>query len=327
MDNCDFLVLSSENPEPLYDPFYSKDVDALVIAENPLHPTKLQKANQKLLELITAFKVLGDIGCESDKLRVIQEIIKLVDADSSLNNSEFASFWAVNDVSFSLYKNLNFGDKVVFMKDMVDSYIMKRHALYGRYGYSDVTLQVKHDSFAHKRSGNQAFHKFEKILISAGISFRVASNYAEFISYDLCVIYPDKSDSLIFDQLLKDKNIPFLWGRNHDGKRPDVCIKCKNEFFIVEHKHMKEGGGGQNKQIAEIIDFISYDDSQYNTSYVVFVDGVHFNKILCKKGDKKSSTQYNRILENLKRCKKNYFLNTYGFEKFVTSVILEKFKT
>jgi len=323
MDNCQLLLLSSQNPESLYDPYYAKDSDALVIAENPLHPTQLQRSNQKLLELITAYKVLGDVG-GGDKNIILSEIIKLLENDSSLNNSEFASFWAVNDVSFSLYKKLSINEKFAFIEEIVVSYIAKRHSLYSRYGYSDVTLQVKHDSFAHKRSGNQAFYKFENIIRSAGITFQVASNFSDYMSKDFCVIYPDKSDSIIFDLLLKNQSIPFLWGTNHDGKRPDFCIKCKDHFYIIEHKHMKEGGGGQNKQIAEIIDFISYDDSDRNTSYVVFVDGVLFNKILCNQGDKKSNTQYDRILENLKRCKSNYFLNTFGFQNFVKSIIIEQ---
>ncbi len=52
----------------------------------------------------------------------------------------------------------------------------------------------------------------------------------------------------------------------------------------MEHKHMKESGGGQDKQMSEIIDFISHKDKK--VSYISFLDGVYFNLLSDKNIDK-----------------------------------------
>jgi len=98
---------------------------------------------------------------------------------------------------------------------------------------------------------------------------------------------------------------------------PDFLIKHKKDIFILEHKHMKEGGGGQDKQANEVISFIGFSEGSPNIHYISFLDGIYFNLFANKKYLKKGKilNQLKNIKQNLKRNKQNYFVNTAGFKK------------
>ena len=98
---------------------------------------------------------------------------------------------------------------------------------------------------------------------------------------------------------------------------PDFLIKDGDDIFIVEHKHMKEGGGGQDKQINEIISLIGFSENNVKIHYVSFLDGMYFNLFTNEKHSKngKLSNQLRNIKANLTRNKQNYFVNTAGFKK------------
>jgi len=79
---------------------------------------------------------------------------------------------------------------------------------------------------------------------------------------------------------------------------------------------MKESGGGQDKQMSEIIDFVSYNEN--NVSYISFLDGIYFN-LLANQNIKFGKPYFQRksIYANLKRSKQNWFINTKGFIKLL----------
>ena len=85
--------------------------------------------------------------------------------------------------------------------------------------------------------------------------------------------------------------------------------------MIVEHKILKESGGGQDKQLTEIIDFVGQDERGVN--YISFMDGILFNEFNNQKKKNKLTTEKNNIVGNLKRCPYNYFVNEYGFRKVI----------
>lgn len=100
---------------------------------------------------------------------------------------------------------------------------------------------------------------------------------------------------------------------------PDAIFKFNNIIYIVEHKHLKEGGGGQDKQLLEIIDLIKY--SEDGVRYISYFDGMYFNSLINPKSTVKINTVKNDIINNLTKCPNNFFVNTMGFEK-----ILKDFK-
>ncbi|MDI9312397.1 MAG: hypothetical protein QM535_19460 [Limnohabitans sp.] len=88
----------------------------------------------------------------------------------------------------------------------------------------------------------------------------------------------------------------------------------------MEHKHMKESGGGQGKQMSEIINFISYKDN--GVFYVSFLDGVYFNVIADESFTSgKPFEQRRSIIQNLTNNKQNYFVNTNGFIELINSLL------
>ncbi len=141
-----------------------------------------------------------------------------------------------------------------------------------------------------------------------------------FIKSDKVFIFPDRGDKAFFKQLIEYYNIVFDWSKNHEDKKTDLLFKFGNKIFILEHKHMKECGGGQDKQMSEIINFISYKESK-NVHYVSFLDGVYFNLLV--DGNILSGKQHNQrlgILYYLKNNKQNFFVNTSGFKELLRSL-------
>ena len=146
-----------------------------------------------------------------------------------------------------------------------------------------------------------------------GVPLSTKPELNEFMSVDRAIVLADSTGRILFDSFLKCKALKFEWGPRHENKRPDFLIKKDDSFWIVEHKHMKEFGGGQNKQVNEIIDFVGQSEQHPDIHYVSFLDGILFNRIFIHEGDAKVVVQRSRIINNLKECPNNYFVNTAGF--------------
>lgn len=85
---------------------------------------------------------------------------------------------------------------------------------------------------------------------------------------------------------------------------------------------MKEGGGGQDKQLAELIDLVNYSEpeftaSGFSVSYISFLDGVLFNE-LANPRTPKMKAQRAAIESALETNPENYFVNTWGFQRLIT---------
>ncbi len=72
------------------------------------------------------------------------------------------------------------------------------------------------------------------------------------------------------------------------------------KIFLCEAKHLNTSGGGQDKQIAELIEVISLKEQNKNISYVAFLDGGYSN-VLLRIGDigDKLTTQRKKIKKYL----------------------------
>ena len=105
---------------------------------------------------------------------------------------------------------------------------------------------------------------------------------------------------------------------DEQDKLPDMVFKYADEFYIVEIKNMKGGGGGQNKQIVEVINFIRYAEQNRHVHYVTFLDGEYSN-LLHKSQQRKIRLQREDIVGCLTRNPGNYFVNTAGFMALLDS--------
>ena len=316
MKNIELLNFCKEYPEPFFDLHYSKQARELVISRDKESLNDLQRANALIRRNITALEALLGKNEKAAELKLAAEMVDALEQEG-INNSEFTSYWEVNDVSVSIYRSLQKEDRYKFVLEMAKRYIQDRHSLYSAYGYSDTTLQVKADSFAHKRSGGQGQAKVLAMLAGFRMPLFENPDLGEFIKAGSAVILADSTGRALFDEFVKFKALRFVWGPKHENKRPDFLIKAHDHFWIVEHKHMKEFGGGQNKQVNEIIDFVGQSEKQQDVHYVSFLDGILFNRIFLHEGDPKVEAQRSRIVENLSACPNNYFVNTAGFSKIM----------
>jgi hypothetical protein len=180
-------------------------------------------------------------------------------------------------------------------------------------------LQVVADSKAHKANGGAGNKKISDMLLQHGFRYLQSKNIADFAKEDRIFICPDKADNALFMQVLEHYAINFEWSKNHENKQTDFCFKVGDKIFVMEHKHMKESGGGQDKQMSEIINFISYDD---NAHYVAFLDGVYFNILAdMRAASGKPYEQRKSIMEHLQKHKQNYFVNTAGFKELLSDIL------
>ena len=309
--NHALLDYSIQKPEPIYDPAYQKEL--LVIRESPETLNELMKANRSLLDYITAYGVNRQVGNAAANNQIITRMMQALDT-ANINTSEFTSFWECCDVSYSVYRKLGIAEKRQFLERITQEYLARRHALYQAHGYTFTTLQVKADSFAHKRTGDQGSAKTVGILERNGfIAF--SSVPARGGSAPLSYLLPDKGDEKAFRAILRDRAISFPWSRREKGKLPDYALLIRSTTVIVEHKHMKELGGGQDKQILEISHFLQQNDD--NTIYVSFLDGILFNQLFSAGATGKVALQQKEIKEALTQYPRSYFVNTAGFERLV----------
>ncbi len=320
--NLNLFEYSLQNPEPLIDDAYVKSED-IIITANGKKINKLMNSNIELLENISAYRV----SQKSKNKKVLAKIIdniRICLNTTGINHSEFSSFWSVTDVSYSTYKKLSKDEQLQFLEIVVKKYLEFRHPMYLGYGYTHTTLQVSKDAKAHKQSGPLGIKKVGIILNKHGFKALKDLDLKSFSSQPLIYINTDKTGKKLFKEIIKKYNFNFKWGKKSDGKMPDVLFKFKKDIFIVEHKHMKEGGGGQNKQVNEVIQFINYSERSpyFKVHYVTFMDGLYFNFFNNKNFRKKSKipTQVSNIKSALKNNPDNYFVNTAGFKELLNKI-------
>lgn len=320
-NNTELFDFSLQNPESLVDDFYIKD-RGLIISGAPDSPNQLMRINRELLDNITAYRVATSQGNEEMRTGILQTVQTLMQ-NKGLNFSEFTSFWAVVDVSYSLYKSLPSEDQLKFLASVIEKYLEMRHTIYLSHGYSATTLQVGKDAKAHKSSGSLGINKTASILSEYGYAQMTDLTVDAFRNSDMVILFTDKNGKRVFREILRAFQIEFLWSTGHQGKMPDVLFRNGDDLFIVEHKHMKEGGGGQDKQVAEVIDFIGHSEENPNVQvhYVTFMDGLYFNLLTRPPGGNgKLATQIATIRTNLSENANNYFVNTAGFKELLRHI-------
>ena len=315
--NLKLFEYSLNNREPFIDDYYLKSGN-LLISEDPKKPTDTMRNNAALIEAITAYSFVKKHGNNAAVLDAL-EAVRVAVKSKNINYSEFVSFWPVADISHSIFMEMNDRDQLETLEKLVKKYIELRHSIYLSYGYSPVTMQVGKDAKAHKESGSLGIKKVAAMLDASGFQHVDADTPDDFMGKgDKKYIEADKKGKKLFKKLLGAYGIRFLWSNKKEKKLPDILIKYKDHIFIIEHKHMKESGGGQDKQINEIISLISYQEHNPNIHYVSFLDGIYFNLFANEDlNDGKILTQLENIKKYLGLNPQNYFVNTAGFKRLI----------
>ncbi len=257
INNLELFDFSLNNPEPILDDYYLKKGN-LVISDDPKKSTDLMLRNLDLIECISAYSFAKKSNNKSSINDALVSALVLVKS-KNINFSEFVSFWPIVDISYSLFCKLEEDDQKNILKEIMNKYVELRHGLYSKIGYSATTLQVGKDAKAHKESGNLAVYKLSKLLEEKGFCNGDTDDVGTFFSgKSKKYLVADKAGKKLFKKIIKEKGIKFRWSRGKENKMPDFLIRDIEDIYILEHKHMKEGGGGQNKQVNEVIDFVNF---------------------------------------------------------------------
>lgn len=222
------------------------------------------------------------------------------------NCSEFICFVnACDNTLSSVKKDLN------LIKKITKKYFAKR--ILNEFA-PEEWIQAILDSNSSRKKGKCGEIKLISILQKFGIN--EVKNWDDFFSQKKCVVQFSK----IFNLKNVRKNLDAKIKTKKQDKKLDLIIKIQNKIFLVEAKHLNTSGGGQDKQISELIEILNLKEKNENIFYVAFLDGNYSNVLLDsgKCGDK-LKTQRREIKKYLKNNARNYWLNTAGF----TSLFLD----
>jgi len=291
--------------------------EKIVISGDAKIKNEVMKNNERLIALFTTYETMnGKLTKEQDE-GIVGEIDNILFGKNKahMNYTAFSQYLMVWDMPYSALQSHSEAERRHHLRGLIIKYIKERHQMYMSHGYSNIVMQVVSDNYSHKRGGSTGTDKLANLLERAGIAHYESG-------FDLIngsfYLLPDKGDKKLFKKICEGRGIKFIWSTAKTGKMPDCYIQKASKSYIVEHKHKKGGGGGQNSQIVEIVDFIKYSDE--NVSYVAFLDGILFNELADASGENKMSTAKKDIINCLNTNKNNYFVNTAGFSKLVLDI-------
>ncbi|MEA1936818.1 MAG: DpnII family type II restriction endonuclease [Patescibacteria group bacterium] len=177
-------------------------------------------------------------------------------------------------------------------------------------------IQAILDSNSSRKKGKCGEVKLLSILQKLNID--EVKTWNDFLTEKKCVAQFSKVFSL---NNVRDK-LGVKIKTKKQNKDLDLIIKIDKKIFIVEAKHLNTSGGGQDKQIAELIEITNLKEKNENVFYIAFLDGNYSNILLgSKKCGDKLKTQRKEIKKYLKNNSRNYWLNTAGFNALFFDLI------
>ena len=179
-------------------------------------------------------------------------------------------------------------------------------------------IQAIIDSNSSRKKGKCGELKLISILKK--LDFEKVKNWENFKKLNKCVAQFSK----VFSVKKVQENLKVKIKAKKQGKKLDLIVKYKNKIFLIEAKHLNTSGGGQDKQISELIEILTLKEESSNISYVSFLDGSYSNILLSNsKCGEKLKTQRKEIKKYLNKNQNNYWLNTIGF-KFLFSDLVKQ---
>jgi len=218
------------------------------------------------------------------------------------NCSEFSCFINACDSFLDFAKN-----DIILLEKIAQRYFDKRTL---NEAVPEEWIQAILDSNAPAKKGQCGERKLLHILAEYG--FQEVKTWENFVDKQKCVAKFSK----IFSVKNIRKNFGIKLATKKQNKKLDLIIKINGKIFLCEAKHLNTSGGGQDKQISELIEIVSLKEQNDNISYIAFLDGSYSNIILSETtGGDKLTTQRKEIEKYLSRNPNNFWVNTSGFEE------------
>lgn len=297
--NRHYFKISQNNFEELLDDFYVFDDE---------HPEleKYIKNTKKIKNLLITIKILQDKK-ENEKIidKYFYDLSQIL--GKFANCSEFACFINACDNTLQLVRK-----ELELLKNITRRYFKRR--ILNEVAPAEW-LQAILDTNSSRKKGSCGENKLLHILQKSG--FTKAESWEDFLKKKKCVTKFSK----IFSVKNVRKNFNIRLAAKKQGKKLDLIIKCGNKILLCEAKHLNTSGGGQDKQISELIEIISLKEKNKNIFYISFLDGNYSNIFLSDKGGgDKIKTQRKEIKKCLEKNPKNFWVNTAGFKALVSDL-------
>lgn len=292
-NNLYYFKISQNNQEKSLDDFY-------VFDEEHENLSQYTKNTKEIKNILITIKTLEN---KKEKSKIIDKYYnELQQTLSKFSNcSEFICFVNACDNTLNAVKK-----DVRLIKKITKRYFSKRVL---NEVVPEEWIQAILDSNSSRKKGKCG--EFKLISILKKFRFSEVKNWQEFHDSKKCVVKFSK----VFSLKNVRKNLSIKIKTEKQDKRLDLIIKFNNKIFLVEAKHLNTSGGGQDKQISELIEIISLKEKNNNISYISFLDGSYSNILIgdSKAGDK-LKTQRKEIKKYLENNPNNYWLNTAGFK-------------
>jgi len=291
-NNQHYFKISQSNPEPPLDNFYIFDKKHPEIA-------KYVKKTKEIKNYLITIKILLD---KKENNVIINKYFELLrESLSNFSNcSEFSCFINACDNVLDYVKNdLN------LLKKITKRYFKNRTL---NENVPEEWIQAILDSNSGRKKGSCGENKLLDILKKKG--FKKIESWDDFEKSNKCVTKFSKK----FNLKIVRKKLKIKIKTTKQNKRLDLLIKDGKRMYLLEAKHLNTAGGGQDKQISELIEILSLKEKRENIFYISFLDGNYSNVLLGKgmTGDKVKK-QRKEINKFLKRNKNNFWVNTKGF--------------
>ena len=308
LSNQHYFNISVQNEEVL-------EQEYMTLAKDR-HLGKYVEQTKKVKELLCTIKTLE--AREEDASRFYNDLYAVISNDYG-SRSELACFLNACDCTLKTINN-----DIDTFKKVVSLYLANRDL-------TDIVprewIQALIDKGASRSKGQIGEKKLVRIAESEG--FVHVETWEDLLGTDKAVARFKKN---VFDiSSIKDKlgiNLDF----HTQNKMLDIILKSGKKYIFIEAKHLKEGGGSQDKQIKELIEIISETNENNDVYLGAFMDGMYSNVLLkgideelfafpCKlleeqKSDKLKKQRYD-IVKGLHDNTHSFWLNTAGFKDFI----------
>jgi hypothetical protein len=298
LNNIDFFNYSKNNCELTLDENY-------IFVEQHPELKKYQENLQKIKNILITIKTLKN---NNESTEILDKYYQnLADNLNKYSNvSEFICFVNACDNSLDSVKK-----EIDDLKIITEKYFEKRIL-------NDLIpaewIQALIDNNSSRRKGKNGENKLIKILNDSG--FKEFDNFEDFNNNNFSVIKFSSKINLNFIR----KKFNILISTKTQNKNMDLVIKFHDQIFFCEAKHINTNGGGQDKQLSELIEITNLKEKNKNIHFIAFLDGKYSNILLNEKYQSpKILTQRNQIIDNLKNNPNNFWVNSFGFKKLFES--------
>lgn len=298
-NNLYYFKLSQQKQEGILDNFYIFD-------ERHHGLNKYIKSTKEIKNILITIKTLQN---KKENKKIIEKyFIELSKKLNKFSNcSEFSCFINACDSILKSAKN-----NLALLKIITQKYFNKRIL---NESVPEQWIQAIIDSNSSRKKGYCGENKLLHILSTN--NFREVKNWDEFLANKKTVAKFSK----IFNTKDVRKKLNIKLSTKKQNKKLDLLIKSGKKIFLCEAKHLNTSGGGQDKQISELIEIINLKEKNKNIFYIAFLDGSYSNILLNDNiGSGKVNIQREEIKKYLLQNPNNFWVNTAGFKYLISHI-------